>query len=107
MAEPDCAPGPLAGVRFVEFAAIGPVPFAAMLLADWGATGLRLEAPAPGLFAGDPTRMPTNRGRASVSLDLKHPAGLAAARRLVSQADVLLEGFRPGVMERLGLGPSS
>ncbi|HEX6871228.1 MAG TPA: CaiB/BaiF CoA-transferase family protein [Micromonosporaceae bacterium] len=97
--------GPLRGVRFVEFAGIGPVPFAAMVLADLGAEGIRLEPPTPGLFAGDPTRMPTNRGRASVALDLKHRDGVAAALRLVDQADVVLEGFRPGVMERLGVGP--
>jgi alpha-methylacyl-CoA racemase len=97
--------GPLAGVRFVEFARIGPVPFAAMVLADLGAEGIRLETPTPGVLAGDPTRTPTNRGRASVAVDLKHPDGVAAALRLADQADVLLEGFRPGVMERLGLGP--
>jgi len=97
--------GPLAGVRIVEFAGIGPLPFAAMVLADLGAEGIRLEAPTPGFFAGDPTRMPTNRGRASVVLDLKQPDGVAATLRLVAQADVVLEGFRPGVMERLGLGP--
>jgi alpha-methylacyl-CoA racemase len=95
----------LAGVRFVEFAGIGPLPFAAMVLADLGAEGIRLESPIPGLFAGDPRRAPTNRGRASVAVDLKHPDGVAAALRLVDGADVLLEGFRPGVMERLGLGP--
>jgi alpha-methylacyl-CoA racemase len=92
-------------VRFVEFAGIGPVPFAAMVLADMGAEGIRLETPQPGFFSADPTRMPTNRGRASVAVDLKHPDGAAAARRLIERADVLLEGFRPGVMERLGLGP--
>ncbi|MGE5830667.1 MAG: CaiB/BaiF CoA transferase family protein [Micromonosporaceae bacterium] len=97
--------GPLAGVRFVEFAGIGPVPFAAMVLADLGAEGIRLETPRPGFFSADPTRMPTNRGRASVAIDLKHPDGVAAALRLVERADVLLEGFRPGVMERLGLDP--
>jgi len=97
--------GPLQGVRFVEFAGIGPLPFAGMVLADLGAEGIRLEAPTPGFFAGDPTRTPTNRGRASVALDLKRANGVAAALRLVAQADVVLEGFRPGVMERLGLGP--
>jgi alpha-methylacyl-CoA racemase len=97
--------GPLAGLRFVEFAGIGPVPFAGMVLADLGAEGIRLESPRPHLFAADPTRMPTNRGRASVAIDLKHPDGVAAAQRLIAQADVLIEGFRPGVMERLGLGP--
>jgi alpha-methylacyl-CoA racemase len=97
--------GPLAGLRFVEFAGIGPVPFAAMVLSDLGAEGIRLDQPGPGILPGDPARNPTLRGRPSVVLDLKHPAGPPAALRLVDRADVLLEGFRPGVMERLGLGP--
>src|SRR5262245_42181227 len=105
-AVPEAGPdGPLAGVRFVEFAGIGPVPFAAMVLADLGGEGIRLETPQPGFFSADPTRTPTNRGRASVAVDLKHPAGAAAAPRLIARADVLLEAYRPGVMERLGLGP--
>src|SRR5262245_26402837 len=95
--------GPLAGVRFVEFAGIGPVPVAAMLLADLGAEGIRLDRPTRGPWDVDPTRMPTNRGRASVAVNLKHPDGAATALRLTERADVLLEGFRPGVMERLGL----
>jgi len=104
---PEAAPrsGPLAGVRFVEFAGIGPLPFAAMVLADLGAEGIRLEAPTPRFLVGDPIRTPTNRGRASVAIDLKHPNGVATALRVAGSADILIEGFRPGVMERLGLGP--
>jgi alpha-methylacyl-CoA racemase len=97
--------GPLAGVRVLEFAGIGPVPFAAMVLADLGADGLRLDRPRPDLLAFNLARSPVNRGRASVAVDLKHPDGVALALRLVERADVVLEGFRPGVMERLGLGP--
>jgi alpha-methylacyl-CoA racemase len=96
---------PLDGLRFVEFGGIGPLPFAGMVLADMGARGIRLESPNPGFFDGDPSRDPTKRGRPGVSVNLKHPEGLALAWRLVDQADALLEGFRPGVMERLGLGP--
>jgi len=92
-------------VRFVEFAGIGPVPFAGMMLADLGAEGVRVESPKQWVLAGDPTRMPTNRGRASIAIDLKHPYGAATVLRLLERADVLIEGFRPGVMERLGLGP--
>jgi alpha-methylacyl-CoA racemase len=100
--------GPLAGVRFVEFAGIGPVPFAGMVLADLGAEGIRIEAPGRGgPLPGDPARMPTNRGRVAVTIDLKHPDGVTAALRLVDRADALLEGFRPGVMERLGVGPDT
>lgn len=94
--------GPLEGVRVVEFAGIGPAPFAVMLLADMGAEVLRIDrAPA------DPMPNPVvNRGRASILLDLKTEDGRAAARDAVAAADVLIEGYRPGVMERLGLGPA-
>jgi alpha-methylacyl-CoA racemase len=102
---PDEGAAPLSGLRFVEFAGIGPLPFAAMVLADLGARGIRLESPRPGFFDGDPSRDPTKRGRPGVAVDLKHPDGLAVAQRLIDQADVVVEGFRPGVMERLGLGP--
>jgi alpha-methylacyl-CoA racemase len=100
-------PGPLAGVRVVELAGIGPAPFAAMLLADLGADVIRVDRPGePSL----PVPLPPEsdllrRGRPSVALDLKHPDGLATTLALVEQADVLLEGYRPGVAERLGLGP--
>jgi len=98
--------GPLAGLRVLEFEAIGAVPFAGMLLADMGADVLlvdRVSAPALGL---DSPRWSDTmlRGRRSVTLDLKTPGGVQAALQLADRADALLEGFRPGVMERLGLG---
>lgn len=97
--------GPLAGVKIVEFAGMGPGPFAAMMLSDMGAEVLRIDRPvaAGGVDAYRYDIM--NRGRASVILDLKQPGGRNAALRLVEKADGLIEGFRPGVMERLGLGP--
>ncbi len=94
--------GPLVGVRVVELAGIGPGPFAGMLLADLGADVIQIvrTAPAstwiPGFMA---------RGRRSVAVDLKHPEGLDVVLRLVERADILIEGFRPGVAERLGIGP--
>jgi alpha-methylacyl-CoA racemase len=99
--------GPLAGYRIVEFAGIGPGPMCAMLLADMGATVLRLERPAGETLGIDkPARFDLlNRNRHSLPLDLKEPAGLAAAFELIERADALIEGFRPGTMERLGLGP--
>ncbi|MCG5242205.1 CaiB/BaiF CoA transferase family protein [Azospirillum doebereinerae] len=94
--------GPLAGVRVVEFAGLGPVPFAGMLLSDMGADVVRIErGGVERLDAQDITA----RGRRFVALDLKNPAQAETARRLADGADILLEGFRPGVMERLGLGP--
>ena len=101
------ASGPLAGTRVVELAGIGPGPFAAMLLADMGADVVRVER-AERVSGGDPATPPadaSNRGRRSIGIDLKHPGGRATALRLVERADALLEGFRPGVTERLGLGP--
>lgn len=99
--------GPLDGVSVVEMAAIGPVPFAGMVLADLGAEVIRLDRREPsGLGLGTPPRFDvTARGKKSVALDLKAPEGVAAARRLIAAADIVIEGFRPGVMERLGLGP--
>lgn len=102
--------GPLSGVRVVEMVGIGPCPFAAMMLADMGAEVIRIDRKAsPGADTPYPvlgTRHDVMaRGRRSLALDLKKAAGRCAAMRLVEQADVLLEGFRPGVMERLGLGP--
>ncbi len=97
--------GPLTGLRFVEMAGIGPVPFAAMVLADLGATGIRIESPRPGLGLGDPTRDITRRGRDAVVVDVRDELGRALVVDLIDSADLLLEGFRPGVMERLGLGP--
>ncbi|MBO9513243.1 MAG: CoA transferase [Variovorax sp.] len=99
--------GPLAGVRVVEFAGIGPGPLCGMLLADMGAEVLLIERSDPGdLGMPRPRRYElAHRGKASLRVDLKSPEGLAAARALVAAADVVIEGFRPGVMERLGLGP--
>lgn len=104
--------GPLHGVKVIEFAALGPCPMAAMILADLGAEVVRIERkPAPGakpasdLF--DPKIDILNRSRRVLTLDLKKPEGLAAARELVSKADILVEGYRPGVMERIGLGPDA
>ncbi len=94
--------GPLAGLRIVEFAGIGPGPFAAMLLADMGADLVRLDRPG----GSDPySKNVVARGRPSVTVDLKDPADLAGTLSLLDRADALIEGFRPGVMERLGLGP--
>lgn len=99
--------GPLAGFRVVEFAGIGPGPMCAMLLADMGATVLRLDRQAPASLGIErPERFNLlNRGRRSASIDLKRPEGIALALDLVAQTDALIEGFRPGTMERLGLGP--
>jgi alpha-methylacyl-CoA racemase len=97
-------PGPLAGVRVVELAGIGPGPFCAMLLADLGADVLRVDRPdAP--QATPPRTQLLNRGRRSVTVDLRQPDGVALVLRLAERADVLLEGMRPGVAERLGVGP--
>jgi crotonobetaine/carnitine-CoA ligase len=95
--------GPLHGVRVLEFAGLGPAPFCAMLLADLGADVLCIDRPGTQYDASDVEA----RGRTRVQLDLKHPAQLAQALELLARADILLEGFRPGVMERLGLGPDS
>src|SRR3954466_10173011 len=111
--------GPLRGLRVLELAGIGPGPFAAMLLADLGADVLRIDRPrAPPPPRGGGGRPPQprppagaaehdllNRGRRSVAVDLKDPAGAELVLALVERADVLLEGFRPGVTERLGIGP--
>jgi alpha-methylacyl-CoA racemase len=97
------AGGPLAGLRVVEMAAIGPVPFGVMMLADMGADVVRVDR-ADAARAAEPAPV-LGRGRRSVALDLKDPEALAACRGLIDGADILVEGFRPGVMERLGLGP--
>jgi len=97
--------GPLQGVKVVELAGIGPGPFACMMLAELGAEVLRIDRPGGGPSFGPPELDLVNRGRRSVALDLKNPAAIDVVRRLVAQADVLVEGFRPGVAERLGLGP--
>lgn len=97
--------GPLQGVRVVELAGIGPVPFAGMVLADLGADVIRIDRLEAGPLAGLGTRDPTGRGRRSIALDLKHPESREVVMRLVARSQILVEGFRPGVMERLGLGP--
>lgn len=99
------AAAPLDGIRVIEFAGIGPGPFAGMMLADHGAEVIRIDRASVQQGNGVATKDPLLRGRKSVSLDLKNPASIAAVRRLVKDADAIIEGFRPGVMERLGLGP--
>ena len=99
--------GPLSGIRILEFAGIGPGPFCAMLLADMGAEVVRIDR-AQNARGGDPALPPSDpllRGRRNIAFDLKQPQAIEAVLRLVANADALLEGFRPGVMERLGLGP--
>ena len=99
--------GPLKGIKVLEIAGIGPGPFAAMMLADMGAEVVRIDRSAS-VRDGDPADPPKdvlNRGRRSLGVDLKNPEGIETVLRLCEQADVILEGFRPGVMERLGLGP--
>ena len=98
------ASGPLAGLRVVEFAGLGPGPFACMLLSDMGAEVIRVDRPRARL--GDRLDI-IGRGRQTVLLDLKDPAAVAQILDLLAEADVLVEGFRPGVMERLGLGPDA
>jgi len=100
--------GPLAGLRVVELASIGPGPMCAMLLADLGADVLRIDRTEPsGLGVPVDKRFEvTGRNRRSIALDFKQPAGIEAALRLIDKADVLIEGWRPGVAERLGLGPA-
>lgn len=101
--------GPLAGFRIVEFAGIGPGPFASMLFADLGASVIRIDRlSSSGLGIDVPTRFALlARSRPSVAIDLKHPDGIALAGDLMAKADALIEGFRPGTMERLGLGPDA
>jgi len=99
--------GPLAGVKIVEIAGIGPGPFCAMMLADMGAEVIRVDR-AGSVRGGDPSVPPgdlINRGRRSIGVDLKSPEGVETVMRLVEQSDGLIEGFRPGVAERLGIGP--
>ncbi|MFJ5550373.1 CaiB/BaiF CoA transferase family protein [Streptomyces sp. NPDC093225] len=97
--------GPLAGVRVVELAGIGPGPFAAMLLADLGADVVRVDRPGGAGLAIDPAYDVTNRNKRSVVVDLKAADGRARVLDLVERADLLIEGYRPGVAERLGVGP--
>jgi alpha-methylacyl-CoA racemase len=102
--------GPLRDLRVIEFAALGPAPFCGMLLSDLGADVIRIDRPG-GSDLGS-ARIPTHadvlsRGRRSLAVDLKKPQAVAACLRLMERADVLIEGFRPGVMERLGLAPAA
>jgi alpha-methylacyl-CoA racemase len=98
--------GTLTGVKVVEFAGIGPGPFCCMMLADMGADVIRIDrADQVGRDLREPRTNTTLRGRRNVALDLKKPDGVAVALELCAKADILIEGFRPGVMERLGLGP--
>jgi alpha-methylacyl-CoA racemase len=96
--------GPLSGVKVVEIAGIGPGPHACMILADLGADVIRVERPGGQALAGGAS-MTLNRGRPSVALNLKDPAAVEVVLELVKGADVVVEGMRPGVTERLGLGP--
>lgn len=95
------------GLKVVELAGIGPAPFCAMLLADMGADVIRIDrtSAVPEEFPEHPNSDPLNRGRRSLAVNLKDPAGVEVVLRLVETADILLEGFRPGVAERLGVGP--
>lgn len=99
-------PGPLAGVRVLEIGGMGPGPFAGMALGDLGADVVRVERPGGvGAFPGDEVRDVLNRGKRSAVIDLKAPEGVEAVLALVERSDILLEGHRPGVCERLGIGP--
>jgi alpha-methylacyl-CoA racemase len=104
--------GPLTGVRVIELAGIGPGPFAGMMLADMGAEVIRVDRfPSPRAPVGVEALMRNDnvvdRGRRSIAIDLKNPAGIEAVLALVETADILIEGFRPGVTEKLGLGPDA
>jgi len=101
------ADGPLSGLRIVEFAGIGPGPFCGMMLADHGAEVIRIDRATGGRGGSQPVASgdALARGRKSIALDLKSAEGVALARKLAASADGIIEGFRPGVMERLGLGP--
>ncbi|RLV70884.1 Fatty acid-CoA racemase [Streptomyces sp. CBMAI 2042] len=99
--------GPLAGIRVVELAGIGPGPFAAMLLADLGADVVRVDRPGGAALGIDPAYDITNRNKRSVLVDLKGEGGAGRVLDLAERADILIEGYRPGVAERLGVGPDA
>ena len=99
------AQGPLHGLKVIELAGIGPGPYAAMLLADMGADVVRVERPGPPASSVPPDKDVLRRNRRSIIVDLQHPDGVSMVLSMAARADVLLEGFRPGVTERLGLGP--
>ncbi|MGY8958961.1 MAG: CoA transferase, partial [Alphaproteobacteria bacterium] len=107
--ERKTAQGPLVGVKIVELAGIGPGPLCSALLSDMGADILRIDRPAPADIGGPrpPRADVARRGRMSVSVDLKNPEGVETILKLVEQADAILDPFRPGVTERLGLGPDA
>ncbi|MDH3540276.1 MAG: CoA transferase [Acidimicrobiia bacterium] len=96
--------GPLHDITVTELGGIGPVPFCGMLLADMGATVIRIDR-LDAVGTGPPSTEPLLRGRRSIAIDLKHPDGVEVARQIARRSDALIEGFRPGVAERLGLGP--
>ncbi len=100
-------PGPLSGVRVIELPAMGPVPFVGMLLADLGAEVVRIDRlpGAPGRLGDNLSAGPLGRGRRSIALDLRKPGAAEVVLRLAASSDALIEGFRPGVAERLGIGP--
>ena len=97
--------GPLTGLRVVELAGLGPAPYACMLLAELGADVVRIDRPGGGSLILAPEKDALNRSRPSVAVDLKSPGGRDVLLRLIDGADVLVEGLRPGVLERLGVGP--
>ena len=100
--------GPLTGYRIIEVAGIGPGPFCAMMLADMGADVIRVDRAQNVRGGVDTSKPPTDvlaRGRRNIAIDLKQPDGVEALLKLVESADAIIEGFRPGVMERLGIGP--
>lgn len=101
--------GPLQGIKVVEFAGLGPGPFCAMLLSDLGAEVIRIDRQQAlaGRADHNPRSQVMNRGRRSIAVDLKNPEAFAAVIRLINQSDALIEGYRPGVMERLGFGPDA
>jgi alpha-methylacyl-CoA racemase len=97
--------GPLAGLRVVEMAGLAPAPFACTILADLGADVIRVDRARPGADVLTVPGDPLTRSRRSIGVDVKSPSGVDLVRRLVDLADVFVEGYRPGVAERMGLGP--
>ena len=105
MSSTSASRGPLAGYKIIEIAGIGPGPFAAMMLSDMGAEVVRVERVQAVRDSANANWDVMQRGRKNVAIDLKHADGVEALLQLVDRADALIEGFRPGVMERLGVGP--
>ena len=106
MAHETLRRGPLHGFRILELAGIGPAPFCGMMLADMGAEVIRIDRPGSGGLAEGMHRV-LLRNRRTVALDLKHPDGIGVVLRMCRRADAIFEGFRPGVVERLGIGPDA